>query len=95
MQLDGGTFDHNGSISGAKHMREQPADGHARFSNNNDGGIYRFAGGAPLWISSCSYWPQVVRRRSMINGQTMGARSTTTVRSRAPSGCASNPRTAL
>lgn len=54
--VDGGTFDRNGAISGAARMREAPADG-TLIANRNDGGIYRFAGGAPLWISSCGYAP--------------------------------------
>ena len=32
------------------HMRPYPADG-TLISSHADGGIYRFAGGAPLWIS--------------------------------------------
>ena len=54
--LDGGTFARNGAISGAPRMREHPADG-TMITNHADGGIYRFAGGAPLWISSCEYAP--------------------------------------
>ncbi|HKO38746.1 MAG TPA: M23 family metallopeptidase [Solirubrobacterales bacterium] len=38
------------------HMRPFPADG-TLVSNHSDGGIYRFAGGAPLWLSSCAYPP--------------------------------------
>jgi hypothetical protein len=53
-RVDGGTFSRNGAISGAKRMRADPADG-TLVRNQADGGIYRFAGGAPLWISSCAY----------------------------------------
>jgi hypothetical protein len=38
------------------HIRAHPADG-TLVANHRDGGIYRFAGGAPLWISSCDYAP--------------------------------------
>ncbi len=48
--VDGGTF------AELDHMRQYPADG-TMVSNRADGGTYRFAGGAPLWISSCDYGP--------------------------------------
>jgi len=49
--VDGGTF------AALDHMLQYPADG-AMVANQDDGGTYRFAGGAPLWISSCEYGPR-------------------------------------
>ena len=49
--VDGGTF---GELD---HMLQYPHDG-ALVRNQDDGGVYRFAGGAPLWISSCDYGPR-------------------------------------
>ncbi len=56
VQVDGGTFSRNGAISGPPRMRNYPVD-NTLIANHADGGIYRFAGGAPLWIASCGYAP--------------------------------------
>jgi hypothetical protein len=53
--LDGGTFARNGSATpGTIHLRSLPADG-TLVTDQDDGGTYRFAGGAPEWISRCDY----------------------------------------
>jgi len=44
------------AVTDLRAFRAYPRDG-ARVANRDDGGIYRFAGGAPLWISSCDYAP--------------------------------------
>jgi len=51
------------------HMRPYPADG-TLVANQRDGGIYRFAGGAPQWISSCEYAPGCNRSVVPLDGGT-------------------------
>jgi hypothetical protein len=54
-ELDAGTFSSLGTQTASlPHMRSLPSDG-TLVSNADDGGIYRIAGGAPLWISRCDY----------------------------------------
>ena len=53
-QFDAGTFAHNGSITpGRENMHSHPDDG-TTVTNVDDGVFYRFAGGAPLPLSSCA-----------------------------------------
>jgi hypothetical protein len=58
--FDGGTFWQLGSIiPGRKSMRSFPLDG-TTVVDADDGGYYRFAGGAPLPIARCTTCPSVL-----------------------------------
>src|SRR5215203_1115914 len=43
-------------VANLNEYQQYPRDG-ALTAGGRDGGIYRWAGGAPLWISSCGYGP--------------------------------------
>ena len=53
MQLDGGTFEHNGAISGGRRMRQLPEDG-TYLRIHPSGGYARIAGGAALEVTDCA-----------------------------------------
>ncbi|MDA0172756.1 hypothetical protein OJ998_26875 [Solirubrobacter taibaiensis] len=70
-----GRFDLN-NLSDTAHIRAMPADGTV-VRNVNDGGFYRFAGGAPLFVR-CDMGPGCAPAPQNVDGQTMAKLGTYT-----------------